>query len=114
MNYESDVKKKWHYVTEDEWIEFVRQHESEEFKEKSQKNKDLRARKKLKHRLGSRAYFKKISQWDVQEERVHAVGKPVPFENITERRGRHFIRGNTKVNKEIGEVIIDTRELQWK
>ena len=110
-DFETVVKKRWEKIEQEQWDRFVAEHTTAEFLETSRRNKALRAKNVHPHSLGSRGYLKKIPDWEKEDAKRRAEGKAVPFEDIAEQRGRHWLLARAKKDAATGDLVL-TPELE--
>ena len=111
-DFETKIKTKWPKIELDQWEEFVAERRTEGFQQKSTKFKELRSKNKYDHRLGSGGYEGKEPAWDAEDAKKRAEGKPLPFEDITERRARNYVRARTSTDPETGAPVFHNPEVQ--
>ena len=56
-------------------------------------------------------YEGKILQWQLEDEKVEKVSRPVPFAKYPEGHCRNWLLGRSKVS-ESGKVTFDSKETQ--
>ena len=111
-DFETQIKAKWPKVELEHWEEFVADKKSEVFKEKSRQGKELRAKNKFPHHLGSRGVPGKRPIWAKEDAALIAAGKPIPFTDIEQERARIWMRAHTVSDPATGSPIITDPELQ--
>jgi hypothetical protein len=78
------------HLNPEEFEAFKAMCSTEEFKMKSEAAKQLAAKNKHHHRLGSAGYAGKERKWVEEEERARLTGAPIPFPTLVERRSRNW------------------------
>ncbi|XP_044962457.1 uncharacterized protein LOC123413585 isoform X2 [Hordeum vulgare subsp. vulgare] len=73
-DYETEIKKMWPSVSEEDWNLFKQHCETPEVKEMEKWGKDMRAKNIGNHTLGSRGYPGKKPKWDKQDTEFTAAG----------------------------------------
>lgn len=111
-DFETKIKTKWPKIEREHWEQFVADKNSEAFEQKSQQGKELRAKNKWPHHLGSRGFPGKKPKWDKEDAALIAAGKPVPFPDIVQERARNYLRARSVPDPVTGSPAITDPELQ--
>ncbi|XP_044437073.1 uncharacterized protein [Triticum aestivum] len=113
-DYETEIKKKWPSVSEEDWNLFKRHCETPEVKEMEKWGKEMRARNIGHHTLGSRGYPGKKPKWDKQDAEFAAAGIPNPFKEFENPRENDYIRGRCKYDEETKTWVLDEKTAKVK
>jgi hypothetical protein len=71
------------YIMPNEWDTFVQQHTTPQVIALSNKMKELKVKKKFRHKLGPRGYKGAIPKWTKKEQELRDAGIPDPLEGYT-------------------------------
>ncbi|KAM3206169.1 hypothetical protein ACQJBY_061691 [Aegilops geniculata] len=113
-DYETEIKKKWPSVSEEDWNLFKQHCETPEVKEMEKWGKEMRARNIGHHTLGSRGYPGKKPKWDKQDAEFAAAGIPNPFKEFENPRENDYIRGRCKYDEETKTWVLDEKTAKVK
>ncbi|VAH99873.1 unnamed protein product [Triticum turgidum subsp. durum] len=113
-DYETEIKKKWPSVSEEDWNLFKQHCETPEVKEMEKWGKEMRARNIGNHTLGSRGYPGKKPKWDKQDAEFAAAGIPNPFKEFENPRENDYIRGRCKYDEATKTWVLDEKTAKVK
>ncbi|KAL6871508.1 hypothetical protein ACP4OV_014337 [Aristida adscensionis] len=83
---------KYPFIQEEDWDNFVKSRESDEFKHSSEVHKKIQSHNTNPHRLGTCGYDGKAEQWRQEDEKAICEGREPPFSDIDEERCRYWAR----------------------
>ena len=111
-DFETEIKKLWPSIEEDDWNEFIQTHSGEEFERKSQWGKEMRSKIVGNHRLGSRGYPGKRPKWTKEDAKRIAEGKAPILADIDDGRGKDYFRARAKYDPVTGDLIYTHEKLK--
>ncbi|XP_073367608.1 uncharacterized protein [Aegilops tauschii subsp. strangulata] len=94
-----------HEKLKDDWLEFVRQKQSEHFKEISKKNKDNASKKKFHHIMGPGGYRLSEPRWQKMEEDLRVRGIPLGTEGWDSRAKSWWYGHGGSLDPETGVCV---------
>ncbi|XP_073367561.1 uncharacterized protein [Aegilops tauschii subsp. strangulata] len=94
-----------HEKLKDDWPEFVRQKQSEHFKEISKKNKDNASKKKFHHIMGPGGYRLSEPRWQKMEEDLRVRGIPLGTEGWDPRAKSWWYGHGGSLDPETGVCV---------
>jgi len=77
-------------ISAGQWVVFLEQRSTEEFKALSEPNSELAKRNKYHHNLGTDGYQRKLAQWEQEDEAQRAKGLPALPDQLG-RRGSRWV-----------------------
>ena len=99
-----------HEKLKDDWPEFVRQKQSEHFKEISKKNKDNASKKKFHHIMGPGGYRLSEPRWQKMEEDLRVRGIPLGTEGWDPRAKSWWYGHGGSLDPETGVCVHRQRQ----
>lgn len=107
-DFKTVIKKKWPYILEEDWEQFVEFNSGIHFKMMSQWGKHMRTKITMNHKLGSRGYSGKRKLWENEDATALDAGKPAPFSYLRPGTAKDFVRARTRIHPVTGETIFES------
>ena len=105
------------HLNKEEYNEFVKLKKTDEFQRTREKYRELRAKNKHPHKLGTGGYEGKLQTWEEEDKRLENEGLPNPWHQFPTTRAMHWLRArgtltdsgeisfNSQATKEVAERI---------